>query len=85
MEQLVRPYQTQEVSPAIQTIDPGFTESNAPVWLRLGVNGQGKTYSKSTSSSTTVYVIKKPKEKNSADGGGDLPGSSAFSPSGFDF
>jgi hypothetical protein len=66
MEQLVRPYQTQDVSPAQQVIDPGFSESNAPVWLRIGLSGKGKVFNRSAAASNTVYMIKKPKENSSS-------------------
>jgi len=64
IEQIIRPYQTQDVSPVEQVIEAGFSESNAPVWLRIGLNGKGKTYNKSAYVSTTVYMIKKPKENS---------------------
>jgi hypothetical protein len=62
-EQFVRPFQTRDVTPPQLAITAGFSESNGPVRLRLGLSGATKTFHVSLSADTTVYVIKRPKER----------------------
>jgi hypothetical protein len=62
IERLVRPYQTPELTPPQVEFAPGATESNAPVRLRIGLVGKSKIFQGSNSLTSTVYVIRKPKE-----------------------
>ena len=62
-EQVVRPFQTQDVTPPSLATQAGFAESNAPVRLRPGLVGAGKSFHVSSSIDTSFYMIKRPKEK----------------------
>jgi hypothetical protein len=62
-ERFVRPFQTQDVTPPKMMAQAGFSQSNAPVRLRWGLVGAAKTFHASYSADTSVYVIKRPKEK----------------------
>jgi hypothetical protein len=65
-EQFVRPFQTRDVTPPTLATQAGFSQSNAPTRLRIGLVGSTKTFHSSYSADTTVYMIKRPKEKQSA-------------------
>ena len=63
-EKIVRPYQAPEITPPKITFAAGGTETDAPVHLKIGVKGGSpKTLQGTNSLSSTVYVIRKPKEK----------------------
>jgi hypothetical protein len=64
-ERIVRPYETGDGTPPTLATQAGFAESNAPVRLRPGLVGRPKSFHADYSSSTTVYVIKKPQETQS--------------------
>jgi hypothetical protein len=65
-EQFIRPFQTRDVTPPTLARKAGFSESSAPVRFRPGLVGAAKTFHASYSADTTVYMIKRPKEKQSA-------------------
>jgi hypothetical protein len=66
VEQFVRPFQTRDVTPPTLARQAGFSQSSAPVRMRWGLVGAAKTFHASYSADTTIYVIKKPKEKQSS-------------------
>jgi hypothetical protein len=65
-EQFVRPFQTRDVTPPTLARQAGFSQSSAPVRARWGLVGATKAFHASYSVDTTVYMIKRPKEKQSA-------------------
>ena len=65
-EKIVRPAQSQDVTPPIVEFASGATEVDAPIRLRPGLVGKTKTFNGGESFSTVAYVIRKPTETQTA-------------------
>jgi len=63
-EKIVRPYESPNVTPPKREYAANLSGADAPIHLRIGLgSGGGKVFTGQNTLQSTVYVIRKPKEK----------------------